>query len=70
MLICLFVKLERKRFNFAYDFCHLPLVYRQKYAGKLYTIKFYRAVEFYRPVKKFTTSLPAGKMIYRWFTGR
>ena len=46
MLICLFVKLERKRFNLAYDCCHLPLVYRQKYAGKLYTIKFYRVVEF------------------------
>ena len=46
MLICLLVKIKRKRFNFAYDRCHLPLVYRQIHADKLYTLKLYRVVEF------------------------
>ena len=60
MLKYLFVKLKRKRFNFA-DYCHLPFVYRQKYAEKLYTVIFYGAVEFYQPVGK-----RALQATYRW----
>ena len=47
MLICLLVKLKRKRFNFAYDCYHLSLIYRQIHAGKHYTIKFNRADQIY-----------------------
>ena len=51
MLICLLVKLKRKMISFAYDCCHLPLVYWQIHGGKLYCIKFYRAVEFKKKIE-------------------
>ena len=65
MLIYLFVKLKRKRFNFAYDCCHLPLVYQKIHAGKLYSIKFYCAVELYLPVEIFLDSKKNLPSVYR-----
>ena len=42
------VKQNNKFFVFRHDHRYLPLVYRQKIAGKFLPLKFYSPVEFYR----------------------